>query len=358
MAFTRPAAALFVLALGACGGDPVAARVEERWRYEAESNPTAPGLGPEERVVLALRSARPTGLGGLVTLNERGPQAVEGPYFELPLAAGSAPVMVGTKVYYATPVGRLLELDLAGQLLENLSLGTSPGTPTALAQQGSLLAAAVSTGELVVVEGASAAVTLRVTLGSVPTSAPVFAPGGELYVTTEDGRLLGFGPTGAELFSANLSGRASGPAVRSDGTLVAGDEGGLRAFDPSGAPRFERPRPARVIGAVALPEGHVLAYGEDGAVERLDEDGALVWRFQTATSNPPPVYLPPLALPSGHVLVFDDAGGVHLVSPEGEGLAALSLGERPAGPAVRGSTGLVFVSVGTTARALGVVLPE
>lgn len=358
MAFPRLSAALLPLAISACGDDPNSPRVEARWRYEAEANTTAPGLGPEARVLVALRSARPAGLGGFLTLDERGPQVVEGPFFDLPLATGSAPLIVGLRVSYATPVGRLIQLDLAGEILEDLSLAGSPGTPTALALQGSRIAAAVSTGTLVTLDGSTGAPLFRAALESVPTAAPVFAPDGRVYVATEDGRVRGFGTDGEELFSVRLSGRAAGPAVRSDGALVAGDDTGVRAFDASGAALFERPRPARVVGAVPLPEDHVLVYGEDGAVERLDAEGALVWRFQTASANPPPVYLPPLALERGYVLVLDDAGEVHLVSPSGEPLSALSLGERPAGPAVRGGTGLIFVSVGPSVRALGVVLPE
>lgn len=345
----------FVLA--ACGGDAVVPKVEPRWRYDAEADTTAPGLGPEERVLVALRSSRAGGLGGFLSLNERGPQAVEGPFFDLPLAAAGAPVIVGTRVSFATPVGRLVQIDLAGQILENLSLGTSPSTPTALALHDTRLAAATSTGELVVVDGTTGALVYRAELQSVPTTAPVPGPSGEFYVATEDGRLLGFGPAGESVFTATLSGRASGPCVRSDGALTAGDETGVRTFDAAGALLFQRPRPARVIGAVALPDAHVLAYGEDGAVERLDAAGELVWRFQTAATNPPPVYLPPLALEADYTLVIDDAGGVHLVSPSGEGVSTVSLGERPTGPAVRGSTGLVFISVGASLRALGVVLP-
>jgi outer membrane protein assembly factor BamB len=342
----------------ACGGSSSTPTVEERWRYEAESTVTPPGLGPEERVVIALTGARSDGGGAIVTVNERGPQAVEGPFNGQALAAPVAPVFVGPRVLFLTPIGRVVQIDLAGQELANLSLADGPSTPSGFTQQSTQLASAASTGQLVILEGVEAAVLRRIELGSVPTSAPIFGPNLSLYVATDDGQVRGFDAAGQVIFRANMSGLASGPSLRSDGVVVAGDGSGVSAFAANGAPVFQRPRPARVVGTVPLEAGQILAYGEDGAVERLDEMGTLVWRFQTKETNPPPVYLPPIPLAGDHTLVFDDSGAVHLLSPEGLRLAKLELGERPAGPALLGSTGLVFVSVGRTLRALGIVLPE
>ena len=346
------------LTVWACGGDPIESRLEERWRYEAEATTSPPGLGPEERVVVALTGAGADGAGAVVTVNERGPQVVEGPLLGLALSAPTAPVFVGTRVLYLSPIGRVLQVDLAGQELANLSLSQGPSTPSAFTRQGTQLASATSTGQLVVVEGSEASVLRRIELASVPTSPPIFGPEQSLYVATDDGQVRGFDSAGEVIFRANLSGLASGPSLRSDGVVVAGDASGVSAFSANGAPVFQRPRPARVVGTLPLDAGQILAYGEDGAVERLSETGELVWRFQTAETNPPPVYLPPLVLSDGYVVVFDDSGRAHLVSPEGVGLASLELGQRPSGPAVVGSTGLIFVSVGKTLRALGVVRPE
>lgn len=352
-----PRVLLWSCTLLACS-ELVEPKVEERWRYDAQAAATPPGLGPERRVVLALTSGLDDGLGGFVTLDERGPQPVEGPFGALPIAAPVPPVFVGSRVLFSTPIGRLVLADLAGQELENVSLGQAPSTPTGFAMRGTQLSAATSNGELVTVEGVDGSVLLRTALGSVPTSAPVYGADGTLYVATDDGQVRGFDSLGQMQFRVTMSGLASGPCVRDDGVVVAGDGAGVKAFAQNGSPLYERPRPARVVGTVPLGAGQVLAYGEDGAVERLDPMGGLVWRFQTLESNPPPVYWPPVVLDADHVLIIDDSGRAHLVGAEGTALAHYDLGARANGPAVLGSTGLVFVSVGASLRALGVVFGQ
>jgi hypothetical protein len=106
------------------------------------------------------------------------------------------------------------------------------------------------------------------------------------------------------------------------------------------------------VGTRILADGDVLAWGEDGLLERLAPDGAV--RFSLALG--PPIYCPVLALPSGELAVVDDDGTAYRVSADGvivdQQVVAPDESAAPLRELAQGSGGLVFVTRGKTVAAL------
>ena len=327
-----------------CGGDEPSLVLGRRWTYTADVALAPPGVGVGDRVVVATRAAP----GDLRTLEAADGRAVEGPFATLP--TDHAPIMVGTDIYLVAQVsGRLVRLDLAGQPLPVTSLSLGATGPLAAAPDGSLRVAA-NRGALTILPGPEGT-PIEAPLPGVADTAPAIDASGVTFVATDVGRVLGIDALGATTFDVQVDAPASGPSV-SAARVAVGSLTGVHVFDRGGQPVFTRPRGARVVGTRILADGDVLAWGEDGQLERLGPDGAV--RFSLALG--PPIHAPVVVLPSLHFVVIDDDATASLVSPEGVIVDQDVVAPDERGPPLRelaeGEGGAVFLTRGKTVTAL------
>jgi hypothetical protein len=158
--------------------------------------------------------------------------------------------------------------------------------------------------------------------------------------------VLGISATGATVFTAAVNAPASGPSVSGDRVAV-GALDAVVVFERSGAMAFRAPRAARVVGTL-WDGSELLAWGEDGKLERYGPDGSVINSFNAG----PPIYGPVAILPTGKVAVFDSTGRAHRVTKEGVAEANLELGQEAGRQAAQTELGWVVVSVGSEAKAL------
>ena len=324
-----PIGLLAVAGLAACG-DEEPAQIFERWRYTADRELAPPAAGPERRVVVAER----TNPAQLVTLQEETGGALEGPYDTFPTL--HAPAVVGTNIYLVTSIGSVVHTDLAGQTLAAPDVMLGATAPIVAAPDGTLRVVANS-GRLIGFD-ADGDVFLDANVGGASATPPAVDEDGLTYVATDTGRLSGFDTSGTEIFDATLSGQGSGPSARGQ-VIAVGDADGVRAFSANGQELFAHARAARVTGTRILASGEILAWGEDGALELLAADGAVIMSYQAG----PPIYTEVVPVDDAFAL-FDDAGVAHLVGRDGVARATIDLGGRTA-PQVSVGQSLPFVYV-------------
>lgn len=327
--------AVLGLALTACGGeDP--ALILIRWTTPGEGALAPPGNGPDRRVLLAEKDS-----GTFRTLEAVTGQVLEGPFPLFPTL--HAPVAIGADLYLVSSIGRIVRANLAGETLPSPSFALGRTGPPVVGAEGALRVVATS-GRLVVVAGEE--LRADVTVDGAAESAPAVASDGVTYVATDTGALVGVSPTGAQVFTAAVSAPASGPSVGGDRVAV-GALDGVVVFERSGAMAFRAPRAARVVGTT-WDGAELLAWGEDGKLERYAADGSVISSFTAG----PPIYGPVVVLPTGKLAVFDSTGKAHRVNKEGVGEASLELGQEASRQGTLTPGGLVVVSVGGEAKAL------
>jgi hypothetical protein len=122
----------------------------------------------------------------------------------------------------------------------------------------------------------------------------------------------------------------------------------VRVVESDGREVFRRPRGARVVGTRWISTNELYAWGEDGIVELLDDAGNVKASFTAG----PPIYADVTPLPSGDIAVIDSAGTAYRLSHDCVEESRLSLGGPPLAELVRGDTGYVFVTVGSSVHAV------
>src|SRR5687767_7478742 len=115
----------------ACGGDPSRVLVS-RWKHDGASEIAPAGIGPEGRVIVALR----TGTGDLRTLEPTDGRRREGPF---PAAITEhAPVAGGDLIHLISVAGRIFTFDYAGAERATSARVLARTTPLARAPDGGL----------------------------------------------------------------------------------------------------------------------------------------------------------------------------------------------------------------------------
>jgi hypothetical protein len=323
-----------------------------RWTYDAPAALAPPTTGPERRVIALLSAADANGSGEQVNLEESTGRVIsgEGPFTGVPLTE-HAPLVLGTTVLVTTKlVGKVVSLGLNGQTEATGAHGYGTTAPLAAAPDGTARIASTA-GSVAAVRPADAGENWSHAVTGAITSAPAIGPDGTTYVATDTGHLLSIGPTGAAGFDLALHGFASGPSVLASGAIAVGEIDGLRVVSGAGQPLAAHARKARVVGTKPRAAGGFLAWGEDGLLESLDDDGAVGFSFATDAASP--IYVPPVELTDGKIALIDSAGIAYLVNSKGVAEAKLSLGSEPLHEiAVGPETGSVFVALGSKLEAL------
>lgn len=342
--------ALLLVASGACASDPQAsAGVAGAWTHDTPTDAAPPGVGPEGRTVVLVREAVTSG-GQLITLDQASGSTIEGPFDGVPLS-DHAPLMLDATIFALTKIGALVGLDLAGEVRWTLPAPTPSATSPLVVGPDRRVCWGTAAGD-VVCAAADGTLRMRASLGEPIVTAPAVGADGRVYVATDTGRVVGVDMAGAVVFDVRVDGPASGPSVGPTGELAVGEAAGLRVFGPGGAEKWRHARAARVVGTTWAGD-RVLAWGEDGVVERLDASGRVELSFKTSSdSNPAPVYVTPVVLGSGALGVLDAAGTAHVVGGDGTPLATLALGGTPLREATVAAGGRMFLAIGTSVHAL------
>lgn len=344
-------------ALAGCGGGEITGRIGQQWTHDTPSAAAPPGVGPEQRVIAVLETAAPGAGGQLVTLEQGNGLVLEGPYDGAPLSQ-HAPLFAGGKIFVISKIGKLTALDLAGTTLfgvpEQGQLGpTSPLT----AGSDDWVRVGTTSGMVLAFDSSDGSERMRAEAGGAITTPLAVASDGTTYAATDTGRVVGVSKTSVIVFDQQVDPPASGPSVLSSGDIAVGEASGLRIFSPQGAERLKHSRAARVVGTRALEDGGLLAWGEDGVVERLSADGTVELRYVTAASSPPPVYATPKPI-GDRLALIDSSGVVHLVDTDGTAMATLELGAEPLREVAEGEGNQLLITLGSTIRGLGFTIVE
>ena len=329
--------------LTACGGTDAPPSIGLRFAYEAPAPVAGPAVGADDRCVVA-RAEAP---GAFETREARDGRPLEGPFDALP--TDHAPAIAGANVYLVARIsGRLQGLDLAGQEVAVPSLALGNTGPLVAGPDGRLrVVANAGTLHIVPLDGGA---PIEADVGGVGQGAPAVDAAGVTYVATDLGRLVGVDAAGAVVFDQTVNAPASGPSVGADRVAV-GTLDGVAVFGTDGAALYTAPRAARVIGTRVLADGDVIAWGEDGALERYDPSGAVRFRLDLG----PPIHAEAQALTNGHFGIVDDEGTAYLVSPEGEILDQRTVGEGQTGaphPRTAALDNLFYVARGAVTEGL------
>jgi outer membrane protein assembly factor BamB len=338
---TWPVGLLLVTALtDGCGGASKPF-IASRWKYDAGAPAAAPGLGPEQRVLIALKS----GTGGLFTRNEQDGTKVDAPIMPL-FATEHAPVASGSTIVLVTLIGKLAGLLLSGQMLytkPDAPLGKT--SPVVVAPDGSLRIASTTGMVAGFAAGDGSTLFMSSVNGAIDT-APAVSPDGTTYVGTDTGHLTGVNASGMSVFDVTVPPPASGPSTAS-GKIAVGAQDGVHVFDTSQKSIFSHPRSARVVGTKILDSGEIIAWGEDGVFELLSPTGDVIGSFKASS----PIYANAIPLKTGSFAIFDSQGGGHLVDRQGHEISSVSVGGMPENEIVLGDIGYVFVTAGNIVHA-------
>jgi hypothetical protein len=336
-----------LLVSAACSGEATGL-IGRRWSYQTPAPAAPPGIGPERRVVVGTSGGDPA----WVTLTEETGTVIEGPHRGV-LGTMHAPIAFGDRIFLISMIGKLIAYNFGGTELFSVPPAPLGITTAPRASPRGEIVVGTTNGRLIAFDASSGAVAFDATVGGALTSPPVFGPDGVAFVTTDNGRLVGVDPAEGVVFDVALEAPASGASVDPErGRIAAGELDGVRVFERDRRERFRHARGARVTGTRFVSGGVLLVWGEDGVVERLDPEGAVLASYRAG----PPIYADVIPLAGGGFAVFDAAGGVHKVGPSGNLEAKLELERAPATQVIQGDTGFVFIAVGDTIRALDFAL--
>jgi outer membrane protein assembly factor BamB len=190
--------------------------------------------------------------------------------------------------------------------------------------------------------------------GDIIFSTPAIAPGGALYVGSDDDHLyaldvrerrtlwrfrvgscrnVGIGP------EASRCDADAGPTIGPDGTIYTGGDG-IHAIRPDGSLRWRFPTAGHVSSAPALlPDGTVVAGCQDNAVYAVNPDGSKRWDFRAKGD----VESSPAVAEDGTVYVGSDDGRLYALTRDGVLRWAFTAGDDVrASPAI-GPDGTIYV---------------
>ncbi len=337
----RIAALCLFASVSACGDDAPLG-IARRWTFTDTVALAAPGTGTDRRVIVA----RKTAPGQLQTLDAITGRNVEGPFDILPTP--HAPVMVQAEIFLIGQVsGRVVGLNLAGELLDLPDLSVGGTAPIVSAPDGGLRIAS-NRGELHII-GVNRQTPLQAPLPGVSDTPPAVDSAGITFVATDVGRVVGIDANANSVFEVNVPAPASGVAV-TEQLVAVGALDGVYVFDRNAQSVFHHPRDARVVGTRFAADGDILAWGEDGVLDRLSPKGDL--RFSLKLG--PPIYAPVSELADGSLAVFDNDGTGYLIK-DGAILDQIDVApEETAAPerqVARGPDGFIYVTRGNTVAA-------
>lgn len=332
----------------ACGDD-AAPPIISRWKHETAGPAAPPGLGPERRVVIA----RSEGMGEVVTVDETNGVMVDAPFASFPTE--HAPVAAGSTLILVSTIGKVVGYNLAGETQFNAPDGSMLfETSPAVSANGTIYLANTA-GRVLGLSGADGSVVFDAAISGAVTTRPAVATYGTTFVATDTGRLAGISGSGAVTFDVALNAPASGPSVDpKTGNIACGELDGVRVVDQAGAEVFKHARAARVTGTTWTAGGELIAWGEDGVVERLSGSGSVVSSFSAG----PPIYADVHVLGNGDLAVIDSTGVARRVTAGGAEAARIELGGAPLNEIARGTNGFVFVAVGSSVVALDFELDQ
>lgn len=340
-------------ALVGCGGESGSAQLLVAFDRALPARGAGVGAGPQRRVAVALAEAGPEG-GELRIVDDGTGIAIEGPFPGLPIAA-HAPLFVGTGVALVGPIGKVSVFDLAGQTEREAALpgGPSPTTPLTRIDQNRVAYASTS-GDLHVLDVARGVFEDPRRLSGVPSAKVAARPAGNLAVGTDTGRVHVFDATGGAAWTYDAPGAVGALAFAEDGRLWLGRAGAVERIDAPGTVGVTRARVGNVTGLMARG-AELVAWGDDGVVERLTLEGVVVTRARTrpdSDANPPAVAAPPAVLDDGSMIVVDASGRAHWFDASGATRATAELGGAPAPSSVQTERGTLVLTVGARVVAL------
>ena len=337
----RKVASLLFLSLicAACGENP-RARIATPWTFRHTTALAPPGIGPDERVLVAARNAP----GRFWTLDPGSGSILEGPFDTF--AVQPAPVTIDRVVYLVTIGGRIVRLSLTGQSIDSGGTEFGHTTPLVPAPDASIRFGTAEGRALSI--GADTTPIFDIDLGAPVTSAPAVARDGTAYFATDTGRLAGLNPSGAIVLDVSIGAPAAGPSIFEDRVAVGGART-VRAYHRiTGLVVFSRPRDARVVGTRFLGDGTLLTWGEDGRIELLNTGGEPIFTYEAG----PPVHAPPIRAGDGRFGIVDSQGRAHLIGPNGARLSTLVIEGPPLPEATEVSEGLGLFTIGDHIQAL------
>jgi hypothetical protein len=333
----------------ACGDD-AAPPIISRWTYETSSPSAPPGLGPERRVVIA----RSEGMGEVATVDEGNGIKVDEPFATFPTE--HAPVASGATIVLVSTIGKVVGYNLAGETIFNAPAGSMlfETSPLLVAADGSLRIANTA-GRVLGLAALDGSILFDATVNGAVTTRPAVGADGTTYVATDTGHLVGITVSGQVAFDFPVAAPASGPSVDpKSGNIAVGEIDAVRVVDRQGNEVFKRGRAARVTGTRWTANGELLAWGEDGVVDRLSASGGVISTFAAG----PPIYADVIPLDNGDVAVFDSTGVARRVTSGGAEAARIELGGTPLPEVTRGTNGFVIVAVGNSIVALDFELDQ
>ncbi|MEW6278432.1 MAG: PQQ-binding-like beta-propeller repeat protein [Candidatus Eremiobacterota bacterium] len=162
--------------------------------------------------------------------------------------------------------------------------------------------------------------TDRWTAGEGSLSTPALSETGVVY--SEKGRLVSLDPNGKELWSRELGGEVSSPAIGPQGNVYALAGGQLHALDRQGKPVWSKPFEGLQFGHPAAgPEGNVYAVNSRGRLVCWDASGREVFSSRIKKlldfDPTPDLYTSPVVGPDGTVLVANKKKYLTAFRPDG-----------------------------------------
>lgn len=347
------AVGLFAVGVLGCGGETSPPQLLVAFDRALPARGAGVAAGPERRVAVALAEAGAEG-GELRVVDDGTGLPTEGPYPGLPIAA-HAPVFVGTRVVLVGPIGKVSVVDLAGAIEREAPLPGGPSPTTPLTRiDATRVAYASTSGALHVLDVATGAFEPTRTFGGVPSAAVASRASGELAVGTDTGRVHVFDSTGREAWTYDAPGAIGALAFADDGSVWLGRAGAVERLTAPGVVAATRARAGNVTG-LATRGAELMAWGDDGVVERLAADASVTARARTrpdADPNPPAVAAPPAVLADGSMIVADASGRAHWFDPSGATRATAELGGAPAPSSAETARGTLVLAVGARVVAL------
>jgi len=301
------------------------------------------------------------GSGQFVTLDGNLGDTVEGP-FDVPTLTEQAPVFLGADIFSVSKVGKIDKYNLAGQ-----GLGSFPMTPVGNTGPIGLdgdraIRVASSTGMLYSFNPETGEQQFQVPVDEAINAPMAVNSDGTTFLASPLGRLEAIDRTGQKILTKSTGALASGVTLTND-SIAVGHSSGIDVFSQDGTLQFTHPRSSAVIGTKALPNGHIAAWGQDGIIEVLENNGNVVTTFRTSPDNelnPPTLSVAPAALDNDHLLVVDDLGKVSLIDSGGNTLASYMLDSPPRAKSRihRSEKGTLLISTLSCVYGLRVNLPS
>jgi len=168
------------------------------------------------------------------------------------------------------------------------------------------------------------------------SASPAVGPDGTLYISSEDRRLHALEPGGGKKWEASLPGPGGSPAVGWDGTLYVGGAG-VQALSPAGTVLWSYAIPARTADPVLCADGTVVAGALDARLYALSPRGEKLWELELGEG----IRHPAAITQNGAILVAAQGSRLYAVSPSGRVLWSFSAREAVSPPTI-GEGGRVY----------------